>query len=76
MDGKLFRKSGRNTPSYVLRPGVAFRIGVYVTHDGGDWWRPFDDGLPRVTVGGMSFRKVTRTLYLATEGRGVFSRKL
>jgi photosystem II stability/assembly factor-like uncharacterized protein len=50
--------------------------GVFVTEDGGNWWRPFNEGLPRVSITGLSLRVRNRTLYLSTWGRGVFARAL
>jgi photosystem II stability/assembly factor-like uncharacterized protein len=50
--------------------------GVFVTEDGGNWWRPFNEGLPRVPISGLQLRPRDRTLYLSTWGRGVFARVL
>ena len=50
--------------------------GVFVTEDGGNWWRPFNEGLPRVGITGLRLRSRNRTLYLSTWGRGVFARVL
>jgi hypothetical protein len=50
--------------------------GVFVTEDGGSWWRPFNEGLPRVGITGLRLRFRSRTLYLSTWGRGVFARVL
>ena len=50
--------------------------GVFVTEDGGNWWRPFNEGLPRVGITGLRLRFRNRTLYLSTWGRGVFARVL
>jgi hypothetical protein len=50
--------------------------GVFVTEDGGNWWRPFNEGLPRVGLSGLTLRLRNRTLYLSTWGRGLFARVL
>lgn len=50
--------------------------GVFVTEDGGNWWRPFNEGLPRVGITGLQLRSRDRTLYLSTWGRGLFARVL
>jgi hypothetical protein len=49
---------------------------VFVTEDGGNWWRPFNEGLPRVSITGLELRARNRTLYLSTWGRGIFARVL
>jgi hypothetical protein len=63
-------------PDQPDRLFVALRVGLFVSPDAGETWEPFDDGLPRVTIGGLRLRAVTRTLYLATEGRGIFSHRI
>jgi len=50
---------------------------VFVTEDGGAWWRPFSEGLAHgVNITGLSFRNLSRTLYLSTWGRGLFARQV
>lgn len=62
----------------VVDPGnsnnvfVGTDIGVYVSSDGGTSWAPFGTGLPRVAVFGMAIHPVTRTLRIATHGRGMW----
>lgn len=47
-------------------------IGVYVSTDAGTSWLPFGAGLPRVAVFDMAIHPVTRTLRIATHGRGLW----
>jgi hypothetical protein len=47
-------------------------IGVYRSTDGGVNWSPFSNGLPRVAVFDMAIQKVSRTLRIATHGRGMW----
>lgn len=47
-------------------------IGVYVSSDGGTSWLPFGTGLPRVAVFDMAIHPLTRTLRIATHGRGMW----
>jgi hypothetical protein len=63
-------------PDNPLRIFVALEYGVYFTEDGGDWWRTYSDRLPLVGLAEMRHRKATGTLYIATKGRGVFSRRI
>lgn len=62
----------------VNRLFAALQFGVYMTNDAaGDRWEPFSEGLPRAAaVAEMRIRRGTRTLYLATSGRGIWQRKL
>ena len=47
-------------------------IGVYRSVDGGQTWGPFSTGLPRVAVFDMAIQSVSRTLRIATHGRGMW----
>jgi hypothetical protein len=47
-------------------------IGVYRSVDGGATWSPFSSGLPRVAVFDMAVQGVSRTLRIATHGRGMW----
>jgi hypothetical protein len=47
-------------------------IGVYRSVDGGATWGPFSNGLPRVAVFDMAIQNVSRTLRIATHGRGMW----
>ena len=47
-------------------------IGVYRSADGGATWAPFSNGLPRVAVFDMAIQATSRTLRIATHGRGMW----
>jgi len=47
-------------------------IGVYNSTDGGTSWTVFGTGLPFVAVFDMAIQKNTRTLRIATHGRGMW----
>ncbi|HEX3100880.1 MAG TPA: carboxypeptidase-like regulatory domain-containing protein, partial [Pyrinomonadaceae bacterium] len=47
-------------------------IGVFKTSDGGANWIPFSTGLPRVAVFGIAIQPTSRTLRIATHGRGIW----
>jgi hypothetical protein len=47
-------------------------IGVYTSTDGGANWAPFGTGLPRVAVFDMAIQPTSRTLRIATHGRGMW----
>jgi|GEM_PF-717834 len=51
-------------------------IGVYQSIDGGGSWIPFNLGLPFVPVFDMAIHPISRTLKIATFGRGLWSTKL
>jgi hypothetical protein len=50
--------------------------GVFRSTDGGDSWTAFDDGLPNCFVSDLDMRKIDRTLWASTMGRGVYRRRL
>ncbi len=47
-------------------------IGVYVSTDAGASWLPYGTGLPAVSVFDMAIHPTTRTLRIATHGRGLW----
>ncbi len=47
-------------------------IGVYNSADGGASWLPYGTGLPRVAVFDMKIQPTSRTLRVATHGRGMW----
>ena len=47
-------------------------IGVYGSSDGGANWTPYGSDLPVVAVFGMEIQPTSRTLRIATHGRGVW----
>jgi len=51
-------------------------IGVYQSTDSGVSWVPFSTGLPRVAVFGMAIQPTSRTLRIATHGRGIWEADL
>ena len=51
-------------------------IGVYASTDGGATWAPFTTGMPVVAVFDMSIQPTSRTLRVATHGRGIWERAL
>lgn len=55
---------------------VGSDIGVFRTRDGGNNWEPFNTGLPRIIVTGLSLRRETNRLYASTMGRGAYTRSL
>src|SRR5262249_9203120 len=63
-------------PDNPRRMYAATQIGVFLTEDEGDWWRPFNEGLPNVSIADMRLRQRNRTLYAAPYGRGIFQRSL
>lgn len=50
--------------------------GVHNTRDGGNSWAAMNEGLPNSFVSSLTIRKVDRTLYLSTMGRGAYRRDL
>ncbi len=58
------------TNSSVLFAGTD--IGVYTSTDGGTNWSPFGTGLPRIAVFDMAIQPSSRTLRIATHGRGLW----
>ena len=55
---------------------AATKHAVYYTTDGGDWWRPFDQGMPLRAICEMRVSNASRMLYVATAGRGAFVRDI
>ena len=55
---------------------AASDLGVFVTRDGGDWWYPYDEGLPNALVTDMDYAETTDTLYLSTSSRGFWKRSV
>jgi photosystem II stability/assembly factor-like uncharacterized protein len=53
---------------------VASVRGIHRSTDGGGSWTPFATGLPRAFVSHLTIRRIDRTLYASTMGRGVFRR--
>ncbi|HZR29745.1 MAG TPA: choice-of-anchor D domain-containing protein [Terriglobales bacterium] len=49
---------------------------VLVSYDSGATWNPFGAGLPNTRVAGLGIDPVTRTLYAATYGRGMWTASL
>src|SRR5205807_1426354 len=47
-------------------------IGVYRSTDSGATWNPFGTGLPRSSVFDMAIQPSSRTLRIATHGRGMW----
>ena len=47
-------------------------IGVYYSTDAGLTWNPYGTGLPRVAVFDMAIQPTSRTLRVATHGRGMW----
>lgn len=55
---------------------VCTDIGVFRTQDGGDWWYPFDEGLPNAITSDMDYQPLAQALYVSTVGRGMYKRLL
>ncbi len=51
-------------------------IGVFQTTDGGATWVRLSNGMPRVATFMVRYQKTTRSLVVATHGRGIFRLKL
>lgn len=59
-------------PKDSARAYASTDIGVYVTTDGGTNWNPAGSGLPRVPVFDLAIQDQSRTLRIATHGRGIW----
>jgi len=59
-------------PQKTTRIFAGTDIGVYVSEDSGANWSPFGQGLPRVAVFDMAIQPTSRTLRVATHGRGMW----
>ena len=55
---------------------VATVIGIFRTTDGGDWWYPFDEGLPNAVVTDIAYRPASQRLFVSTYGRGAYYRRI
>ncbi len=51
---------------------VGTDIGVFASLDGGSTWSPYGTGLPVVTIFGAEIQAQSRTLRIATHGRGMW----
>lgn len=51
-------------------------VGVYQSFDGGATWAPYTTGMPVVSVFDMKIQPTSRTLRVATHGRGMWERSL
>lgn len=63
-------------PSFDDAIYVSNIVGVFRSADGGDSWKPFDEGLPNTFVSDLDVRRHDRSLWVSTMGRGVWSRSL
>jgi len=55
---------------------VGTDIGVYRSTDGGANWSPYTTGMPVVAVFDMAIHQPSRTLRIATHGRGIWERSI
>lgn len=51
-------------------------LGVFFSPDDGVSWYAFDDGLPKAVVNELKIHQATGTLYVATNGRGIWKTQL
>ncbi|MFN8586625.1 MAG: hypothetical protein U0704_02400 [Candidatus Eisenbacteria bacterium] len=63
-------------PMVPTRMFVGTDVGVYQSLDGGANWTPYTTGMPVVSVFDMKIQPTSRTLRVATHGRGMFERLL
>jgi hypothetical protein len=63
-------------PSGPSRVFAGTDIGVYISNDGGANWLPYSTGLPVVAVFDMKIQNPSRTLRIATHGRGMWEREI
>ena len=61
-------------PTQTSHLWVGNDVGVYASTDGGATWAPYTTGMPVVSVFDMSFQAPSRTLRIATHGRGMWER--
>ena len=68
--------------AFAIDPMVPSRVfagtdvGVYQSFDGGATWAPYTTGMPVVSVFDMKIQPTSRTLRVATHGRGLWERAL
>ncbi|RCK73613.1 MAG: Glycosyl hydrolase, BNR repeat precursor [Ignavibacteriae bacterium] len=55
-----------------LRYFIATDLGVYVTENAGNSWVKLDQEFPNTAAMSFSYHKTTKTLRVATHGRGIF----
>ncbi len=63
-------------PMVPTRVFAGTDVGVYQSFDGGATWAPYTTGMPVVAVFDMKIQPTSRTLRVATHGRGMFERSL
>jgi hypothetical protein len=59
-------------PQKSARVFAGTDMGVYISENGGANWSPYGQGLPRVAVFDMAIQPTSRTLRVATHGRGMW----
>ena len=63
-------------PSNTQRLFAGTDVGMYTSLDGGATWAPYTTGMPVVAVFDMKIQPSSRTLRVATHGRGLWERAL
>ncbi|MGE3800476.1 MAG: hypothetical protein AB7H80_05605 [Candidatus Kapaibacterium sp.] len=82
-NGKTFTNITSNLPdipttAFAVDPEnnnilfVGNDVGVFISLDGGQFWLPFNNGLPFVPISDMEIHRSKRTLVAATHGRSMF----
>ncbi len=82
-NGKTFTNITSNLPdipttAFAVDPEnnnilfVGNDVGVFISLDGGQFWLPFNNGLPFVPIADMEIHRSKRTLVAATHGRSMF----